>query len=311
MSESATAPAAAETAPSDGAAQSTEPNGGTQSLDTTPPVQPTAFGADVPATEPVAQAVDAPAEPWFNELPNDLRSAPVFQKYKTQEDALRGLVDAQKLIGQKQIMNGLVRPAEGSPEPEFVAYETQLYKDHIGVPDSVDGYNVDAEKYNVDGVKPLAEIAHKAKLGNKQFNALVEAIAERETQQKEEATKAAQEHAAKNLHALQQEWGAGYEHNMLMANSGLDALGDIEGLREIVTSPTLQSSPEHNAIIKAFARVGEMFKEGGLKTGTQEIVQLSADDYLKQNYDKINSPYMDSGASRREYQRLLDAEKRS
>lgn len=301
--ETQAAPAAAETAPVQGAETGTQ--------QPTAQAQPTAFGAQAQAPVPQQDpGAPAPATDWWTKLPNDLRDAPVFQKYKSEEDAFRGLVEAQKLIGAKQVVQGLVKPADGSPTPELIAYEAMLYKEHLGVPDAPDKYTIDAERYNAEKVAPLAAIAHKANVGDKQFQQMLEGFAEIEMESIEKSKHAAQQTAAENINALQKEWGPGFEQNMQLANSGLDALSEIDGLRELVTSDEVLSMPGHNAIIKAFAKIGEMVKEGGLHQGRTYVPELTPQEYLKQNYDKIVNPAHDAGAAQREYERLLKAAQR-
>lgn len=300
MTENATAPEAAapevatETAPADGAPQAAAPDA-------------PAFGD--PVAQPEVAKTEVQATAWYEELPADIKNETVFQKYKTQEEALRGLVNAQRLIGQREIVNGLVKPQEGAPEADMVKYQNSLFRDHLGVPEKVEGYNV-SEEYNKEAVQPLVNILHTANVGQDQLDKILKGLAERETTEADLIEKQFQQAATQNIATLQNEWGQSFDQNMGMANKGLDAFSEIEGLRELVTSDELKSHPQYNGIIKAFAKVGELFEETGRFSGNANAVPMTAKSYLEANFDKIMSPALDQGRAKEEYARMIQAENR-
>lgn len=77
--------------------------------------------------------IDAPVPTdWRASLPLELQADPSLAKYKSVEDALRGAVHAQRLIGKA------TEYPKGDAKPEDVAE----YRRRAGVPESVDKYGV-------------------------------------------------------------------------------------------------------------------------------------------------------------------------
>lgn len=82
-----------------------------------------------------------PPEDWRSSLPDDLKADPFLGRYKSQEEALRGVAAAQKTISA-----GLLKKPGADAKPEDIA----RYRESIGVPKDVAGYDIKAEELGLD-----------------------------------------------------------------------------------------------------------------------------------------------------------------
>ena len=104
--------------------------------------------AELVAPEPTAPAPVAPetvvidkTDDWRSTLPDDLKGDPFLGRYKSQEEALRSIPSAQKTISQ-----GLIKRPGADAKPEDVA----RYRESIGVPKDVAGYEIAAAELGLD-----------------------------------------------------------------------------------------------------------------------------------------------------------------
>jgi hypothetical protein len=135
---------------------------------------PDTSNAQAPSTPPMTGLSDptpAPQANWLDQVPEAYRQSPIVTKYKTPDEFFKGVENLQKLVGQKQIVNGLVPPGENATEDEWNAFMSPL------VPESPDKYKLPdlevAEGIDLKSEKEaFSSLVHKAKLNPKQAEIL-------------------------------------------------------------------------------------------------------------------------------------------
>jgi hypothetical protein len=109
---------------------------------TAPPTGETTAAAETtPTPEPERVVIDKGADDWRATLPDDLKADPFLGRYKSQEEALRGVAAAQKTISA-----GLLKRPGADAKPEEIA----RYRESIGVPKDIAGYEINAAEYGLD-----------------------------------------------------------------------------------------------------------------------------------------------------------------
>lgn len=102
-------------------------------------------------------------------IPAEYKDASWASKYSTPEDFFKGIDNLNKMVGQKQIVQGIQVPGEGATDDDWSKYYTSL-----GRPESADKYNLPEDVkafdgFDLDGEKKMFnELAHKNGLSDKQ-----------------------------------------------------------------------------------------------------------------------------------------------
>ncbi len=263
--------------------------------------------AQVPATEtPAAENQHAPkpetvSGDWRELIPVDLRGESVWDKYHSPEQAFKGLVELNKLVGKKEIPVGLVKPEEGASAEEVSKYKLDLAK-MLGVPDSDSRYNVPESAQNLNGVDKLKQMAHKSGLGSEQFSSLLEQIAAADADHMKNVNKTKEN----NMLELQKEWGESYTQNLQVADIGLDAVDKDGAVRKILADSGLNMHP---AIIKHYHELGAQFREGSLKTGSEPKDSRTIKEQVLEmkRHDNYANPQKDGGVQRAKVDAFMKA----
>ena len=251
-----------------------------------------------PATPQHAPKPELVSGDWREMIPMELRQDPVWDRYHSPQQAFQGLVEAQKLIGKKEIPVGLVKPAENATQEERSKYQLELAQ-MLGVPDSADRYNVPQAAENLNGLDSLMSIAHKSGLGNEQFASMIEQVALADA----EHVKRQKEIQTQNMLALKDEWGQSYEQNLQIADIGLEAVDKDGSVRQLLADTGLNNHP---VIIKHYHELGAQYREGALQTGepaTRETL-IEQINELKRT-DAYWEQGLDGGATRRKVDKLM------
>ena len=221
--------------------------------------QPTPAPAPSPSPVPAPNEFKLPDNwDYRTALPENLRTG-VAAKYASLADLVTGAENAQKLIGKP-----IDRLVEIPPNADAETRRGVLSK--LGLPERIEDYKVTAPKKGgdfVDVSKPafakLAAAAHGLGILPDQLQGLVEVIGE-STQAGYEATIAAgTEKHASNIRALQTELGETFDKVVADANLGIMRIGGQE-LIDALNGAQMGTDP---VVLKAFAKVGEMFAEDG------------------------------------------------
>ena len=213
----------------------------------TPPDQ-TLVSESEPQTPPPSTPAEAPppssavAGPWIKQdgsfvsdwthaddikqIASNPEELKTLAKYGTVKDLARGLVHANRLIGQK----GVLLPSEHST-PEEVAE----YRKATGVPEKIEEYQVKPEQlpegiqWDDNYAKPFVEIAHKNNIPPRVMKQMVEAHIQMEQQRGQATIAVAQQQAEQkyrqDLGSLQQAWGKDFEFNRRKVVAAAEAEG--------------------------------------------------------------------------------------
>lgn len=135
------------------------------------------------AGNPGSTAQPAPSASGLSFIPEAYRNAGWATKYTSEEDLWKGVDNMAKLVGQKQVVQGLQLPGEEASPEEVNAFYTAL-----GRPESADKYELPKdlavpEGYNIDEVSQnFRNLAHKNGIPQKQAAALFKDFIELENQ---------------------------------------------------------------------------------------------------------------------------------
>lgn len=252
----------------------------------------------VAAAEPV-QAVPDTAAPVATDdwRPEPLRGEKVLEKYKTQEDALKALVEAQKLIGKKS--EGLVVPGEDAPQEAKDAFNAKL-RELRGIPESPDAYVVEPpadapEGYALDPaiVGAFQTAAHEAGIAPAEFQKLASAYMQMEVAAIAKGRADAKASLEREEAALVKEWrdqGLVPKDKFTEAFKAAQALGLVgkDGADSI-----LGHLGNNTALIKALAdNVYPLIAEGKLKGGGKDVAMptLSPAEAMAKGQELMRDP---------------------
>lgn len=232
--------------------------------------------APAPAETAPAPATDAHAIPpadWKAALPDEVRNAPSMGKYATPADLAKGYLEAEKLIGKK----GVIMPGDNATPEEMKQFHAAL-----GVPDTVEGYDLKAPEglpegvWNEEAAKGFAAKAHELGLTPKQ----VREIAAWQAQNVAGAMQRAELEPDGRTweQALRDDWGTSYDANMETARRAAKEFGDEASLTK------LGDRIGDAALVRMFQRIGAKVAEdapagmgGAARQTAQESAQSQAD----------------------------------
>ncbi len=225
-------------------------------------------------------------ESWRDTLPDDIKGNPVLEKYASSNDAVKALVEAQKLIGRDKIP---VPPAEGATESDWNA----VY-DGLGRPKTAADYILAMEEgTNLpegmpldDGmVKEFTELAHKNGFLPKQVEAMYRWYMNNAAKQFTDLGTANKEQQIAASKKLTFEYGAAYKEKVALAERVFKTVADKDAIA--LFEEGLGNNP---AMIRMFAKIGGMISEdqlGGIPKGltmTPEEAQGEIDT-IRNNMD--------------------------
>jgi len=214
-------------------------------------------------------------------VPEDIKSDPIFEKYKTQEERDRALVSAQKLLGREK----LPIPADENDKDAYAL----IYKT-LGLPEKEDGYEIPTD-LNIPKELPIDETlladfkktAHGLGVLPQQFKGLyswyMDSMAKAFNKMNEDKVASAEESEV----ALRTKHGAAYPQVMALAKKVFSTFVDPKSLPEFEKG--LGNNP---MIIDLFAGIGKILSEdqlsgtpkGGSETPAEaqaEIKRMEAD----------------------------------
>lgn len=206
----------------------------------------------------------ARSKPLAEQLPKDIAGEAAFKDLKSWDDVAKSYLNAQKMLGVPR--DQLLRlPTDDKPESWAPIYAK------LGRPEKADGYKLTAPQgvtLEKEFTEPVFAKAHELGMSQKQLEGLYGTLREMGVKaQQAQAAKIQQEVDAATA-ALKTEFGAAFEERVNIAESAIDTLDQLAGLkgelRKAVDANPLRNSP---AMIKALAHIGAMFKEDGKLVG--------------------------------------------
>lgn len=202
---------------------------------------------------------DKPQLPeWRLSLPDEIRSHPILDKFKSPEDVIKSYIEAQKFLGREKIP---LPPKDATKEDWDVVFNA------LGRPESPDGYELPEvelpEDVEIDEefLAEFKEKAHELGLNKTQVGEFYKWYMDKMGGMLAEMEELQAERRAEAEAQLRKEWGAKYEENLKKAQSVLKNFADEDVLTEIEASG-LGNNP---ALIKIFAKIGQSLSEDALE----------------------------------------------
>lgn len=199
-----------------------------------------------------------------------------LSKYNNINDLIKGFANANKLIGKKQ--EQISRPGADATDEQRKAW-----REHLGVPEKADDYQVpDEYKETVDAesFKEFAQFAHEHNIPADTMQELLRFQERYAAKLNEVNAKRIEEQAKEARKYFQAEWGGLYERNFNLLKDGLVRAGiDIE-------SPEMSGALNNPFILSAlFDKISSM------QDGTMPVpgfMKASASDAKEQIMGLIN-----------------------
>lgn len=233
----------------------------------------------------------------FNEgWTSKFEGAESLGKYKSVNELINGFINANKLIGRKS--ESISKPGEGATQEQI-----QAWREHLGVPQSPEGYTVPDEykdSYDKDGFEDFAKFAHKHNIPVETAHELMryqESIIREQNdafgRQIEEASKNAQEYFRKS-------WGAQYEKNANIIKEALQEAG-------IDYNDSAYAMAFNNPyILEAIYEKASKFQEGSMPSpGVMSVNSNNAKTQIMEILTKYGDITRMPGDVRDRYQRLI------
>ena len=224
-------------------------------------------------------------EGWIDRLGGEFsESRDQLEKFKTLPDVLKSYSYLEKKIGTK----GVILPTEKSTPEEVSAYRRAL-----GIPETVEGYELRPEKlpegmtWNDEVGRQFAEIAHEHGVPAKAMRALAERFAVWQEGTLKAAMDDHEVRVQRGTEQLQREWGGRFDANINKAVTVANRIGLDP------RSPGL-SDP---AVVKALVKFSDMVSESrfvggdphtGMQGGMERArdIMTNADNPLYERYQR-------------------------
>lgn len=216
-------------------------------------------------------------------IPEQYREASWATKYSTAEDFFKGVEGMSKLIGNKEIVEGIKLPGEDATEEDY-----SKFFNSIGRPETSEAYDLEKvqmpEGYNLeDTQREFRELAHKAGLSQKQASALYKGYMENQKNHFEKASQPVELDMGK---ITKEAFPEDTEKNFTLAKKGATSLGLADKLDE----EGLSANP---LVLKLCAEIGKLSSEDNFQDGkgsmdTPESINAKIKE-LQSNPDYMNS----------------------
>lgn len=225
---------------------------------------------------------------WHGALPDDLKPhSESIGKYPNPLEMMRGLANAQKLIGQRKE----IKP----PGPEAKPEEIAAWRKTIGVPEAatIEAYGIKAPEKLPEGVswdeeaaKGFTTKAHELGLTPAQVQGLIAYDVERQGGAFGKSKAAIEAHVAAQREMLTKEWGDKFEENKARAMKTAQLLG---------IDPTDAEIGNSAKLIKALHAASSLIQEDKLlasdKVGLGLTGPAQAEDIMRNPANPWNAAY--------------------
>lgn len=228
--------------------------------------------APAPQAQGLSEAPQEPASNPFDFIPEDYKASEWASKYKTKEELFKGIDNMAKLVGKKQVVNGIQAPNENSTPEEINAFYAS-----IGRPEAAEKYAFSEDIKGYEGLDlaaekaGFAEVAFQNGLSQKQADSIFKQFIE--LQNLEFNSK--QEVVKQNFdQAVETAFGKDYQASLGLAKRGAKSLGiantlDAEGLS---ANPT---------VLKLCAELGKLVGEDSFESGASASKETTIDEALR------------------------------
>ncbi|XPV77042.1 MAG: capsid assembly protein [Desulfovibrio sp.] len=173
---------------------------------------------------------------------------PALKKYATLNDLVVGFINAQKLIGRKQV----------AEENKYGVRPERPEQYRLTIPSLPEGYDPS------EGLLPqFLQVAHEAGLTDQQVQVLVNYLAELDCTCREHMQLSVAEQAQQAMRRLQQEWGEDFRKKMELGERFLMSIADDHEMEYLHSQGALDDPYVVRLLAKAGEALAEDFMRGG------------------------------------------------
>ena len=220
-------------------------------------------------------------EDWRTSLPDNVKAHPALTKYKTKDDAVVALVEAQSLIGAEKI----IMPSKDADEKEW----NERVFNRLGRPESADKYvlptdmNIPKElPLDENMTKGFKETAHKIGLLPKQVEGLYRWYMEQNIAQYNNIIKGQGDSMKASETKLRTDYGAAYDQNIGLARKVVNKFASPEAVESLIGGKG--NDPE---LIRMFVEIGKVLSEDQLAGKPKGLIMTPEE--AKVELDKIKN----------------------
>lgn len=212
---------------------------------------PTPNPAPNPSPTPTPNPAPNPAPTTgLDFIPEAFRESSWAKKYTTSEDFFKGVDNMSKMMGQKQIVEGIKPPGQDASDDDWGKFFNE-----IGRPESADKYalpDLEIPGFDVKGEREMfTSMAHKNGLTQKQAEGLYKDYL---NSVKDNLTKQTQDFQAKSQSAVKEAFGDNSQEGIALAKKGARAIG----IADTLDQEGLSANP---LVLKLCAKLGELVGE--------------------------------------------------
>jgi hypothetical protein len=219
-----------------------------------------------------------------SQLPKDLREEAALHQFKSPGELARAFLDAEQ-----KAQAGITRPSDEASAEEWAAY-----REALGIPESPDGYQLEASdggELDEELAGWFREAAHEAGLSQDQAQKLLqkwdesnspEAYAEKLAKGKEQVEK-----------QLREEWGKEFDANFNYAVKAMDQFAG-EDFRSYLDETGMGNDPR---MIRAMSQIGKAMLDDSLVSGKASEREETEEEVLRRRYPRMFAS-MDAVAGR-------------
>lgn len=278
--------------------------------------EPDPTGGDpAPTPDPTGDPVPDPTRgdtSWRDGLSQESRDDPTIGRYENVEDLAKGLITAQRSLGNKV----------GVPSKASTPEEWATFWDATGRPAEINGYESpqdlpEGTELDVGQTEAFFKHAHSIGLTKQQAAHLMRFEVGRQGEAMTAHEAAMDKYRQESITTLKGEFGQAYDERIALAKNAVAQLGG-EPLQTYLTSTGMGDSPE---MVRAWAKVGEILAQDAvIGQGRQEFTQtpeqaqreidkLNGDEEFNKAYMKKNHPgHKEAVAKMNELQALASPE---
>ena len=193
-------------------------------------------------------------------LPEDLRSSPSLEKFKTPGDVAKSYLELEKMAS-----GGVKIPKDDADPKDWEPVYTKL-----GRPATPDAYQIARPadlpaglEYDEGLEKSLRATAHSLGLNNKQLQGIANAISEHRSGQFTQDQKAGKTQQEEHVATLKKQWGNDYDKNLGAAKAAIGALAKDAGMSADDIKKVLNESGwgDDPRLARIFAEAGKLRAE--------------------------------------------------
>jgi hypothetical protein len=242
-------------------------------------------------------AIEFP-ENWKEGLPEDLRGEQSLGTINTIQDLAKSYINAQKMVGADKIQ---------LPNKYDDGSQLRNVLNKLGLPADLNEYdispkNVEIPEEHQESFNAFKAHAHKLGLLPQQAQEMFEFLHNQGVEQDQQLIEQQQKIEQEAIANLQKEWGAAFNNKIGLAQQAVKHVaGEDEALLSTLTSPEFGNNP---AIVKAFARIGEMLSEdkiiNGIPKDDMAKSPAEAQKEIQMIYGDKTHPYNDASHPRHE-----------